>query len=200
MDENIYLLRNEIEILSFFTANLTKKYNKRSVALKLKKDPSQTHKVIKKLLKKGFLTKDENNLLSLDYKKNINDLCYIESLKTKSFPDETIRFFVNQAIKHIKEEYLILILFGSAVNKKNPRDYDILAITKKEKTEFVERTLQNTSDLTTKNIDLTVLNTENIYEMASKREEKNVFNELLNKHLILYGYENFYYLLKNARQ
>ena len=200
MDKNIYLSKNEIEILTFFTANLTKKYNKRSVALKLNKDPSQIHKVITNLIKKEYLTKDENNLLSLDYKKNINELCYIESLKTKSFSDETIRFFVNQTINNIKEEYLILILFGSAMEKKNPNDYDILAITKQDKTEFIEKTLQNTSDLTTKKFDLTVISTDDVYEMASKREEKNVFNELLNKHLILYGYENFYYLLKNARQ
>ena len=44
-----------------------------------------------------------------------------------------------------------------------------------------------------------VIGFESVYEMLSKRDEKNMMNEILNKHILLYGAELFYRLIERAR-
>ena len=44
-----------------------------------------------------------------------------------------------------------------------------------------------------------VIGTESTYEMLSRHGEKNIMNEILNKHIILYGAELFYRLIGRGR-
>ena len=86
------------------------------------------------------------------------------------------------------------------VESDKPRDIDILLIVDSaDKVEFHEKFLHNI----TSNYDLPfeerVIGFESVYEMLSKREEKNVMNEILNKHMILYGAELFYRLIQRGR-
>ena len=45
-----------------------------------------------------------------------------------------------------------------------------------------------------------VVSFEIVFEMLGSRDDKNVMNQVLNKHLILYGSELFYKLVKIGRK
>ena len=67
------------------------------------------------------------------------------------------------------------------------------------KVEFHEKFLHNL----TSNYDLPfeerVVSFESVYEMFAKRDELNIMNEILNKHIVLYGGELFYRLIQRGR-
>ena len=87
------------------------------------------------------------------------------------------------------------------MESSKPGDYDVLFVfeinkTADERERAIEAIASNNSD----KFHVQSIGTESVFEMASKRTQKNVLNELLNKHALLHGAENFYRLLKHARQ
>jgi len=195
----------QTEIMEIFVANITKRFTIRGIAKLLNKDPSLIHRSIKPLIKEEFLKLTEEKHLILNYSEHHQDLAYIESLRLMNFfvkkTNLTIKLFTEDVFKSMKDEYFILIIFGSAVEKSNPGDIDFFAIVNnKENVEKTERFLDSIGSRYSLKLDINVVSTESIYEMSNNRSEKNVLNELLNKHLIIYGAESFYRLLKNARR
>ena len=68
------------------------------------------------------------------------------------------------------------------------------------KIEHTEKVIKNIASNFSFKIDLQVISKESAYEMFSKREQINILNESLNKHLIVFGGENYYKILSNARK
>src|SRR3989338_8599328 len=103
-------------------------------------------------------------------------------------------------INKIKQNSFVLLMFGSAVDSNKPRDVDILLIVDStDKVEFHEKFLHNIASNYGLPFEERVIGFESVYEMLSKRDEKNVMNEILNKHIILYGAELFYRLIQRGR-
>ncbi len=199
------LTKDQVEIMQLFVSKIAKSFTMRGVASALGKDPAQIHRAIQPLLKKGLLLLTEEKRVRLNYAAHYQELAYAEHLRTEKFlglpRNRSLQLFVDDVLKKIKDEYFIMLLFGSAVEKEQPRDIDVLVIVDSpEKIEFTERFMENVADRATFKLDINVVPTESVYEMATRREEVNVLNELLNKHLILYGGESFYRLLHHARR
>jgi len=195
----------QAEIMQIFVAKISKRFTMRGIAKLLKKDPSLIHRSIKPLIKANFLKLTEERHLMLNYLGHHQDLAHTESLRLMNFFDKktnlVIQLYSEDILKHMKDKFFILIIFGSTVEKSNPRDIDFLAIVdNQEDVEKTERFLNSMGSRYNLKLDINVVATESIYEMANKRSEKNVLNELLDKHLIIYGAESFYRLLKNARR
>ena len=76
----------------------------------------------------------------------------------------------------------------------------LLMIERTEDIEFVEKFLFNVSRKYTLKFHILVVSFESVEKMFLKRDEKNVMNQLLDKHLILYGGELFYRLLEKGRK
>ena len=195
----------QMDIMAVFAAKITKRFTIRGIAKLLKKDPALVHRSIKPLIKEGFLTLTEERQLMLNYFEHHQDLAYVESLRLMKFltktANKTVKFFTEDFLKNMEDKYFILIIFGSAVEKSNPRDIDIFVIVDDiEEVEKTERFLDTVGSRYNLKLDINVVSTKSIYEMANNRSQKNVLNELLNKHLIVYGAESFYRLLKNARR
>ena len=111
-----------------------------------------------------------------------------------------LALFTEEVVKKIKENSFILLLFGSAVNSNKPRDFDILLIVDHiKKVEFHEKFLYNIASNYDLPFEERVISFESVYEMLAKRDEMNVINEILNKHIILYGAELFYRLIERGR-
>ena len=107
--------------------------------------------------------------------------------------------FTQEVIQKFPEDFFIFLLFGSTITAKKPRDIDILFITNDtKKITTTEKTLYNRSRNYEQKIDINVISPESVYEMLAKREELNIMNELLNKHLIIYGAETFYRLIQKG--
>lgn len=197
--------KDQFKIMQVFVSKINKRFSIRRVAQTIGKDPSQIHKAIQPLIKQNFINVTEEKQLTLNYQKHFTPLAYIEHLRYEDFINKpgnrVLRIYIDDIFRNIKDEYFILILFGSAVEEKKYRDIDLLAIVDtNDKIEDTERFLFRYADKYSKKFDINVIGVESVYEMAGKREELNVLNELLNNHIILYGGEIFYRLLKNARR
>jgi hypothetical protein len=196
------LTKTQLEIMKVFVSKITERFSIKQISEILKKPYPLIHRSIKSLIVEKFIIKDKQNFLSLNYKKNHSTISYVESLRKDSFlrKNKTITLFVNDALKKIKADFFILLIFGSAVDKQKPRDVDILMIFKNSnKNREIETILNNIASNFSKDFDINVLTVESVYEMLSKRDNKNLMNETLNKHILIFGSENYYRLLENAR-
>ena len=86
------------------------------------------------------------------------------------------------------------------MESRKPRDIDILLIVNStNKIGFHEKFLHNIASNYDLPFEERVMGFESFYEMLSRRDEKNIANEILNKHIILFGAELFYRLIERGR-
>lgn len=199
------LTKNQVKIMQIFVSHMTELFTIREISRLLKKDFSLVHRTIQPLIKNALIKQTKERYLTLDYKENHQELAYIEHLRTKEFlsrpMNKTLAMFADEVIKKFPKGYFVLLVFGSALNNRNPRDIDLLMIIDKtEDIEPAERALYNISRKYTLKFHTVVISFESVYEMLGTRDQKNVMNELLNKHLVLYGAELFYKLVKEGRK
>ena len=195
------LTKTQVEILKVFVSKINKNFSIKQIAEILNKKYPLIHRSIKPLIEEKYLLEDEQCLLSLNYRKTPSELTYLESLRTSKFlaNEKTIDLFLKDCFKSLQTDFFISILFGSSVENKG-RDIDLLFIFNKDELEKNEKITRNVAKNFTPKLDINAISVESAYEMLSKREEQNVLNEILNKHLILFGGENFYRILNNARR
>jgi hypothetical protein len=202
---NKMLTKTQARIMEIFAANIAERFSIKGISKIIGKDYSLVHRSIKPLIVKNLLVKDKQRYLSLNYKENITQIACMEALRTQNFfqnkQNKTIELFVEDTLKAIKDDFFIMLIFGSAVEqKKVPRDVDILFIVDDNaKINKTEKIVHNIALNFSAKFDINVISQESVYEMFSKRDQTNVMNETLNKHLIVFGAENYYRMLKNAR-
>jgi len=81
------------------------------------------------------------------------------------------------------------------------QDIDLMIIIEKTgDIETAEKVAYNISRNYTPDFHTIVLSFESVFEMLGSRDEKNVMNQVLNRHFILYGSELFYRLLERGRR
>ena len=196
------LNKTQTGIMEFFVGRISKKFTIQAVSDSIKKSYPLVHRSIKPLLDKGFILKDEHSLLFLNYRENHPTLAYIESLRAEKFlqKHKIVNIFLKDMSKNIKSN-IILLVFGSYIEGKESKgsDIDILAIVEdQDKVNNLETGLNAIASLFSQKFDINVISFESVYEMLSKRDEFNVMNEMLNKHIILVGAEQYYRVLKDA--
>lgn len=198
------LNKSTARVLQLFTGKMTESFTLREVSRKLKMHVSLAHRAIHPLIEHNIVQHDKHKNLSLNYKSRNETLSFAEYLRR----DELLRkrkyhelkLFAEEVINKIKEDTFVLLLFGSAVDSEKPRDFDILLIVDNmEKVEFHEKFLNNIASKYTLQIEERVISFESVYEMLARRDEKNLMNEIMNKHIILYGAELFYRLIQRGR-
>ncbi len=200
----MYLNKSTAKVLQLFTGHVTESFSLREVARRLKMHVSQAHRAIKPLIEKNIIQQNKHKNLSLNYKNHHETLAFSEYLKRDGFLNKPkykdIKLAAEEIISKIKEDSFVLLLFGSSVNSDKPRDIDILLIVNNtDKVEFHEKFLHNILSSYDMPFEERVISFESVYEMLAKRDEMNVMNEILNKHIILYGAELFYRLIQKGR-
>ena len=202
--EHMWINKSTAKVLQVFTGHITESFTLREVARMLKMHVSLAHRAIKPLIEKNIILQGKHKNLSLNYKTHHETLAFIEYtrkddlLNKAKFKD--LSLFTHDVISKIKEDSFVLLLFGSAVNSNKPRDIDILLIVDStDKIEFHEKFLYNIASNYDLPFEERVISFESVYEMLAKRDELNVMNEILNKHIILYGAELFYRLIQKGR-
>ncbi|NOZ80288.1 MAG: helix-turn-helix domain-containing protein [DPANN group archaeon] len=200
----MYINRSTAKVLQIFAGHITESFTLREVARRLKMHVSLTHRAIQPLIENHMIQQDKHKNLVLNYKTHHETLAFVEYLRRddllskRKFKD--INLFAEEIVHKIKEDSFVLLVFGSTVESDKPRDIDILLIVDStDKVEFHEKFLHNIASDYDLPFEERVIGFESVYEMLSKREEKNVMNELLNKHIILYGAELFYRLIQRGR-
>ena len=188
--------------MKVFAGKINERFSIKEVSEIIKKPYPLVHRSIKGLIENNFLLKDNKNLISLNYKENFQIISYIEALRASQFlKDKTINLFAKDVLNKIGSDFFIFLIFGSSVESKNPKDIDVLIIIEnKEKINETEKIVSNISLNFSKKFDINVISSESAYEMLNKRDSVNILNETLNKHILLYGAESYYRILKNARR
>lgn len=196
------LSKTQMRILQAFVANITRKFSLTDISKELDMQYRVVHRAVKPLVAEKYLLA-ENKRYSLNYKAHHQELAYIEFLRAKELlaKEPTLRLFKEDLVQKIEEDQFILIIFGSTITKAKPRDTDILLIVEGlEKIEFLERQLDVIASFSTLKTDIHVISHESVYEMLEKRDQLNVLNEILNKHVIVHGAETFYRMLAKGRK
>lgn len=197
------LTKNQLKIMELFVSKITESFGVREVARILKMNNSLAHRNIRPLYEKRILLKDNKGYLKLDFRKNHALLSYIEHLRSKKLLNKSkdISILKDEIIERFPYGYFVLLVFGSTVTNKNPRDLDLLIIIENTgDIEQAEKYLNNIIRRHTLSVHPVIISFESVYEMLTPREDKNVITEVLNKHLILYGAELFYKLIKKGRK
>src|SRR3989338_4547286 len=194
--------KTQIRIMKVFAASIVRRFSIKEIADTLKSPYPLIHRSIQDLLKGGFIAKDEKDFLSLNYKGNNTELVYIEALRAKdsTIKENKLSLFINDVLERVKEDFFVFLIFGSYVEKLTYRDIDFLFIIEDEsRVNEIERTLENIADNFTNKIEIQVISVKSAHEMLSNRDKVNIMNETLNKHILLFGTENYYRMIKNAR-
>lgn len=197
------LTKTQVEIMKIFVSKIEKRFSINEIAEILKKPYALIHRSMQELIKNKFIIADEKKLLSLNYKENLAEISYVESIriKTSLAKESSVLLFLKDCLKEINEDFFIFLIFGSFVEKKKFNDLDVIIILDTQnKAEKTEKIIKNIASNFSFKTDLQVLSKESAYEMFSKREQINILNGSLNKHLIVFGGENYYKILSNARK
>jgi len=197
------LTKTQVEIMKIFVSKINKRFSINEIARDLKKPYALIHRSMQELIDKRFILLDEKRFLSINCKENLAELSFIEAMRTKTNleKEKSVSLFIKDCLKEIDEDFFIFLIFGSFVEKKKFNDLDIMVILgNSSKIEQTERIIKNIASNFSFKLDLNVLEKESAYEMLSKKEQVNVFNESLNNHLIVFGGENYYKILSNARR
>jgi hypothetical protein len=196
------ITKTQIRIMKLFTSKITERISLRGAGKELGIHQALTYRASKYLIEKKLIIPNDEKYI-LNYKENHQDLAYFEHLRSKEFLDKnkTLTLLREDIVNKLSFGYFTLIIFGSTVINSKPKDLDLLLIVEKtDEIELAEKQLYNITRNYDSNIHPIVISFESVYEMLSLRDNKNVMNEILNKHLILYGAELFYRLLKKGRK
>lgn len=205
---NEILTKTQLKIMQLFTSRITDSFSIRQVEKELGIDYSLVYRATKPLIVKyELLTQTEYGRIALNFRRHHDVISYVEYLRRNEFlkkPKNTdLSMCFESFIKNFKEESFALIVFGSVVNEIKPRDIDVLLIVDNaKKTESSESFLHNISrdyELD-KKLHIVCISYESVYEMLEKREQRNIMNEILNKHILIHGAELFYRLLDRGRK
>jgi len=171
--------------MKVFVSKITERFSIKQVSEILKKPYPLIHRSTRALIEEGFLIRDEKELISLDYRKNHSEIGYIESQRAKEgVQDKSLLLFIKDLNEKMEEDFFILLIFGSFLEKDKPRDIDVLIILdNKDKVNEVEKTANNIASNFSLKFDINVISKESAYEMFSKRDNKNIMNETLRGYL-----------------
>lgn len=194
------MTRTEKLVLELFASSITYSFTIREVSRLIGKDLKIVYTSIKRLIENGFFVMDRHEHLKLNYKKNIGELAYIEHLRKEKFFAKypLINVAVGDFLSRTKHSFFVLLIFGSYAEGKPKKgsDVDILAILPEEdKDEAFEREIHAALSSYTFKSHIHVISQESFINMLARRDEINVANETLNRHIILFGGESYYKFL-----
>jgi predicted nucleotidyltransferase len=197
------LTKTQVKILEIFVSKINRKFSINELSNLLEKPYPLIHRSVKELIQDKFILIDEKKLLSLNYKLNLTELSFIESERTKKAleKNKSVSLFIKDCLNELNEDFFIFLIFGSFVEKEKFNDLDIMIILENQnKANQTEKIINNLASNFSFKADIHILTKESAYEMLSKREQLNILNESLNKHMIVFGGENYYRILSNARK
>ena len=196
------LTKSQIRIMKFFVSKITTRFSLREVGKELSMHQALTYRSCKGLIESKLIIPDDDKYV-LNYRDNHQELAYFEHLRSKELlkKNKDLSMLRKDIIEEFPYGYFVALIFGSTVTSPKPRDLDLLIIIEKtEDIEKAEKYLYNITRNHTQKIHSLIISFESVYEMLTPREDKNVMTEVLNKHLILYGAELFYKLIKRGRK
>ena len=196
------LTKSQLKIMKLFVSKITSRFSLRQVGKELCMHQALAYRSCRELIDRKLIILDDDKYV-LNYKENHQELAYFEHLRAKETlnKNKSISLLRDDIIKEFPYGYFVALIFGSTVNNSKPKDLDLLIIIENTKDiAQAEKYLYNITRNHTLPLHSLIISFESVYEMLAPREDKNIMTEVLNKHLILYGAELFYKLIKKGRE
>lgn len=186
----------ETKILKLLFDDLTKEYTIRGISLSLNLPYPQIHRSISSLSEKKLIKstlQGKNIIINLTIEEKNDEYIQVENERKRDLINKykIIRILLSDLGK-VSYNQFICVLFGSYAERKAKKssDLDLLFVIPEEYDygKF-ERTIKNT--LIISNADINITTEKGLLEMWNNPMKLNVGNELLKKHIILFGAEQF---------
>jgi predicted nucleotidyltransferase len=197
------LTREELKLVEFFSENLTKNYATNEVVKKLnKKSYNWVFYALKKILNLGILNCERKNSSSF-YSLNLRNpltLSYLSLIENTKINPSLPHKNILKLIESIPLRYFSFIITGSysSGNAKKNSDLDVVVLVeKKNDCKEVLNILSNQGDLMIPKVHPFVFSKQEFLKMLLNKNE-NYGKEIYKNHIILFGAENFYSILREA--
>lgn len=186
----------ETKILKQLFDDLTNVYTKRELSTLLKLPYAQVHRSIGWLFQKGLIKQEHKGksiLVGLNLKEIYPEYVHTELERKRDLVRRyPLLGLLDKDLKNIEYSQFICLVFGSYADRtaKKDSDIDILFVIPNEcDYNKFEKTLKNAITINQTHTQITT--EKGLIEMWNTPEKLNVGNELLKKHVILYGAEQF---------
>lgn len=195
------LSKTETTILKLLFQDLTKEYIIRELSLSLNLPYPQIHRSTQSLIKKKLVKVKQigkSKIINLILEKTNYDYITIEINRKQELlkRNKTIKI-LDEDLEKVHYSHFICVLFGSyAIGKeKKNSDIDLLFVIPEDYDyNKFERTIKST--ITLNNVDINITTEKGLLEMWKSPLKLTVGNEILKKHVVLYGMEQFLRLRK----
>lgn len=191
------LKKNELKVIKLLLNDFTRQWTIREMAKALRQNYFQTYMTITELerTKEVVITSlGKSRIVQLDLEKDhINYvIAELERAEERNFGKLSL---IKKQIINIQEHYVCLLFGSQVVQQKNDSDIDLLfVISDTTNVSAFEREVRKI--LSPYNCDINIIMEKSLFEMWSLPKKLNVGNEILRKHIILYGAEQFMKLLR----
>jgi len=181
------------KILKFLIENKTKSFSIKDISKALKIDYKLIYINIKKL-DKIIEIEDLKVIKKCSFKDKSNEDIFIVEYKRRNEILEKKEFrAIYDKLKTINKQF-ILLLFGSHVKETADKNSDLDLLLISEEKIIINEKLE----ILPLKIHLTSLNYDSFMSML-KSKEQTVVSEVLKKNIILFGVEDYYRLIENAK-
>lgn len=192
-------MNNTVKVLKFFAENKEKAFSIRQTSKLLRMSYKLVYEQILKLNKTNHIKINSIGRVKackFNYKYDYLIVNVEEERKKELFKNKDVEL-IYRRIKGIKKSFFILLVFGSFANKTNKKNSDIdlcLISDNKKINELVDEVLT----ITPINVHLNEFTSDEFMSMLLTTKE-NVAHEIIKNNIILYGIENFYEMINNAK-
>ena len=194
------LRKDELKVLKVLFDDLTKDLTIMDLANVLGQKYFQTHTTVKNLVKSGDVKikkVGKSSIVRLDFSRFNYNYVLVEIERSNDLCKKNkVISIVRDDIKNVSKNF-VCILFGSQVEKSRPdSDIDLLFLIPKDYNYGSFEKIAHNALVSSGKVDINIAFDESLHEMLSHPEKFNIGNELLKKHIILYGAEHFLNLLR----
>jgi len=195
------ICKEELKIVNLFRKNLFSEFTLKQIMENLnKKSYNWTHKAVRKLSKDILISKKKGNTivvkLNLDSASAVTYLVYLDREEAYAGNVPLIDKIIESCSK--ATPYFTLLVAGSyaAGNAREDSDIDLVIITEDKKRD-IKPYIKEVTRLSGLDVDLHVFTKEEFYRMLVADDE-NFGKEVFRKHLLYYGSEAYYNIIKEA--
>lgn len=192
------LKQDELKVLMALFDDLTKDNTISDVARTLKQKYPQTYRTIVALEKRHLVNIKnigKSKVVTLEFSEQHPEYIVAELTRTKAMLKNTIIRVTKKDVEMLQKN-VICILFGSYANKtqKPNSDVDLLFVIPEE---FNFRTFDDLIRLkAAHDWDINITPEKGLFQMWEHPHKLTVGNEILKKHIVLYGAEHYLNLLR----
>lgn len=196
------LTKTQLKILSYLIDNKEKLAGIRELAREISVAYYLVQMNVQDLKSKKIITLQragKTDIIRINESADSSYLIEAEKFKKeefyRKFPE--IKVTLNKLMKGSPFSFFVILIFGSYAKKpRKDSDLDLLIIVPDENSkELMQRTASSVSRTSLIKIHETILTEDSFTSMLNKKE-LNVVAETINNHVIIYGGENYYKLIK----